>query len=137
MFTMKRRQKVEKVCKCGCNKTFITTHPRKVFKNDACRKRYGRKQPDSIKTYTGYIYLISDGEYTKIGKALNPFFRLQAHQISNPRKLQLLFYKESLMYSLEEKRLKDKYRNKKKNGEWFDLSQEDIEDIKRLVDGDI
>lgn len=41
-FTGKRREKIRKICACGCGQKFTTTEPRKIYKNDAHRKRKDR-----------------------------------------------------------------------------------------------
>ena len=48
LFSGDRRPKLSKVCACGCGESFTTTHPDKIYKTDAHRKR-----ADRARTRTG------------------------------------------------------------------------------------
>ena len=79
---------------------------------------------------TEYLYLIRAGEYTKIGVAKDPTNRLTAISTGCPIKPEILATKAfgKLCY-LVERYLHIKYIDKRSNGEWFQLSDQDIEYI--------
>lgn len=76
------------------------------------------------------VYLISDGRNVKIGKSLDPKRRLRSLQTARSEtELTLLgvipggHKVETLLHR--------KYREKRRNGEWFALTSEDVLDILR------
>lgn len=77
-----------------------------------------------------YVYLISGGEYVKIGIAGNVKKRLNTLSLASPVPLFLLysFYTEKA-FDVEQY-LHKKYHNKRVHGEWFSLNDNDIEWIK-------
>jgi len=82
----------------------------------------------------GHIYLIecnSDRRWVKIGIARNLKPRLKSLGVGCivPYEINLLHSYKLTNYRLEEKRLHMKYADKRGDGEWFDLSDEDIENI--------
>lgn len=84
------------------------------------------------KTNEGYIYLISDGTYTKIGKTSGcPLKRLRSLQTGNPNKLTLLHVIAcSSPIEIVERRLHDmlwQHRVHRMRGEWFYLSSDYLE----------
>lgn len=76
------------------------------------------------------VYLISDGTHTKIGISNNPRKRLAALQTANSKKLRII---EVLPggRSLEE-RLHRHFHRKRLEGEWFNLDEDDIAQIRGL-----
>jgi hypothetical protein len=81
------------------------------------------------------IYLIADHQtrYTKIGKSDNPGRRLkelirQDTLLPAPNDFHLLFY--WFDYPAKERELHRDFETKRIRGEWFDLSDEEIEEIK-------
>lgn len=78
----------------------------------------------------GYIYLVSDGEYTKIGATTyNPRKRLNELQVGNAKKLTLIDSYRAERRISTEKLLHKKYSSKHIRGEWFSLSAIDISEI--------
>ena len=83
----------------------------------------------------GHVYLYacySNKRYVKIGRATN--IEARKKQLGFPVEVP---FKTELLYACavddcieEEKRLHCKYKDKRMEGEWFDLSDDDIEDIK-------
>lgn len=73
------------------------------------------------------IYLISDGELTKIGRSKNPIKRLKELQTGHPKRLRLI-----ACFSLKSPREDRKMENRlhyilrikrcRYNGEWFSLT---------------
>lgn len=78
----------------------------------------------------GYIYLVSDGLYTKIGATqYNVKKRLNELQVGNVKVLKSLgSYKVQKKLSAE-KYLHKAFKHCHVRGEWFDLSQKDISEI--------
>lgn len=86
---------------------------------------------------SGYVYLVvSDSGYYKIGKTKYPDDRRQTFEIKLPFRIKF----EALIFSENmnrlEKDLHAKFTHKRIDGEWFDLSADDVEYIKSL-DGQV
>ena len=82
----------------------------------------GRKMDDNanIMDFDG-VYLITDGEYVKIGVANNIIDRIRKLQTGNAKKLVVLVYQKCPnAYSIE-KALHKKYKQYKVSGEWYDI----------------
>ena len=78
----------------------------------------------------GFIYLVSDGENTKIGATTyNPIKRLNELQVGNAKKLMLIGSYAVERRIATESLLHDKYSKKNIRGEWFGLSGYDIIEI--------
>lgn len=87
-----------------------------------------------------YIYIIiNDLGYVKIGVSKNPNQRLKQLQTGNQSKLSLLFTEE---FECDRKHLLDienyihkncSYLCKRVKGEWFNIEQDNIEDLCRFV----
>ncbi len=75
-----------------------------------------------------YVYLISDSKsyIYKIGISSNPIKRLKSLQTGNDKTLKLIKKVLCENYSKVETTLHNKYNHLKINGEWFELSEEDI-----------
>lgn len=84
-----------------------------------------RKREQSLKEKTEmpyYVYVISDGEFVKIGYSKNPKKRLKAVQSGNPRQLKLVAKREvsgRRKAKALEKSLHKQYGCYRKSGEWF------------------
>ena len=81
------------------------------------------------------IYLISDGTFIKIGITSNIRKRIKNLQTGNPHKLKVLFtwYVENAEQL--EIQLHKKFERKRKSGEWFDLTDDDVIIIRNVVMG--
>lgn len=79
-----------------------------------------------------YVYLMKNkrNNYTKIGKSNNPKYRERTLQSQEPE-VSLIFKKKVTNPSIVEKTLHDKYKDFRLRGEWFDLSKEHINEIKK------
>ena len=79
----------------------------------------------------GFVYLMKSGKFYKIGRSNNADRRAYELKIQLPEKLELIHkIKTDDPIGIEEywhKRFKDK----RKNGEWFELTRQDIEIFKR------
>jgi hypothetical protein len=80
----------------------------------------------------GYVYLLGGGSYYKIGKAKDPERRTETLAVQLPYPVELLHTIESDDYSRAEGYLHERYAHKRLNGEWFNLSDEDVAEIKTL-----
>jgi hypothetical protein len=69
------------------------------------------------------VYLITDGEFFKIGKSTNIPNRIKTLQTSNPRKLTLISQYDPMLIGIDlmERRLHEHFKESRTNGEWFDL----------------
>lgn len=76
-----------------------------------------------------YSYLMFDGTFYKIGKSIHPEQRIKEIKTGNPTT-------ELIMYSskVDEKFLHEYFNNKKVKGEWFELDENDLSDIKILME---
>ena len=79
----------------------------------------------------GYIYLILDGEFFKIGVAKNVIKRKKGLQTGNPYDLTILKTHKSKNPFKVEKMLHMYYHKNRVNGEWFDLS---LNEVKEFLD---
>lgn len=88
-----------------------------------------------------FVYLIKCSNFYKIGISNNPIRRRSTIQTHNPLKVDLVATLASKNAAHVEKSYHKKFISKKTNGEWFDLSYEDLKslhldgfDFKVLVD---
>ena len=76
----------------------------------------------------GYIYFVTDGEYVKIGKAMNPCARIMDLQIANARELTILALIPFCAYDSDittvEKAFHRYFSDKHIRGEWFNVLDE-------------
>lgn len=84
---------------------------------------FKRKNGEMVDFKTYFIY---DGNYVKIGKAINPLNRLSTLQCGNPNQLKLIH----MIDGDSEKYFHNYFKDKKIIGEWFDLDRGDIKKIK-------
>ncbi len=84
-----------------------------------------------------YVYIIK-GEimsFYKIGYTANsPYQRLTELQHSNPDKLSVIQYYKSMHSKKLEKLVHEKFKEKRKIGEWFELSEEDLKNFKGICE---
>lgn len=83
----------------------------------------------------GYVYLVqSPTSFYKIGRTKNPDDRLKTFEVKLPFEVSYAAVIEACdMYTLE-KTLHHIYDSKRVNGEWFNLSDTDVQYIKSLVE---
>lgn len=79
----------------------------------------------------GIVYLLNSGIYYKIGKTKNLHARMEALAVGviAPFDIKLIHHFISDDYSGDEKRLHDRFLEKRTDGEWFVLSEKDVEYI--------
>jgi hypothetical protein len=88
--------------------------------------------PTKVKrTNSTILYLIRDVHFgrTKIGIASNPARRLADLQIGSPVELYIYAYFEVEKAQTHESHLHKRYNHKNLHGEWFDLSDQDLQTI--------
>lgn len=79
-----------------------------------------------------YVYLITCGEYTKIGVAVDPENRLQFMQIGNPHELKLVKVWYSECPQTDEECLHAEFESCRVRGEWFIIPQGGLEALMTL-----
>ena len=104
--------------------------------NKSIRERLALQKERSRKR-TGFIYLIrSNTGHYKIGRTTNLDLRIKSYSREYPIKTKVIHSFKCDDYVNIDSYLLRKFQNKQLQGEWFDLSDSDIEWIKNL-DGDI
>ena len=78
----------------------------------------------------GFVYFLEyEGQGVKIGFTRNLTSRIKQLQIASPFKLNLLFYIETSEPESVEHHLHEHFKDKCLNGEWFDITKEDISEL--------
>lgn len=80
----------------------------------------------------GYVYLVRSQYGVKIGKSVNVKNRTRLFEVKLPFPISVEHYAWFDDYSFAERDLHKKFHGKRLEGEWFDLSNEDIAHIKTL-----
>lgn len=86
-----------------------------------------------VKKQSSLIYLIKAGDYTKIGIASDIDKRVRQLQTGNPLPLEVIFTCNVDNAKDIESKLHIKYYKVRMVGEWFKLSDADIEEIKTSI----
>jgi hypothetical protein len=94
-------------------------------------KQPREKKPRKIEC--GYIYLLKNDKYFKIGKSKKPNERFEALQIASPHKIEKIKLFKINDYSFHEKQLHRICQERKHLGEWFALTGDDIEAISEYL----
>jgi len=106
-----------------------------LLEADKCGHEYQYPYPEYVPSLKGYVYLIrADNGLFKIGKTGNPKNRLKSLNTGSPCELRYVsIIKTDNMDDLEE-RLHYHFSNKRIRGEWFALTDEDVDRISQLVE---
>lgn len=80
----------------------------------------------------GSIYIIRCQNHIKIGRAFNVKSRLYSMKVGNPFDIELIFSIKVPDDKAIEKELHNKFENKHHKGEWFNLTDEDVEQVKEI-----
>lgn len=75
----------------------------------------------------GFVYLLRAGDYYKIGKTINPSSRIKTISLQMPFPVEVFAIIPSLDYARLETLLHNVFHSKNTNGEWFCLTDPDIE----------
>jgi hypothetical protein len=95
-----------------------------------------RLLPHTTKKHTsrfGYVYLLEGDGCHKIGRAKDPTKRTEQLAVQLPYEVNLVCAIASADYAKLEAELHNHFAEKRLNGEWFDLSQEDVNAFKWLA----
>ena len=104
---------------------------RQFLKNPFSYKPRGQKQREP-QSREGFIYVLKCGPHYKIGLSQNVDRRVEQLSVTPPFDVELIHTIETDdMFKLESF-LHDKFSEKRKNGEWFELTEADVEYIKEL-----
>lgn len=99
-----------------------------------------RKLANKKPAQRGYIYLLRavvPDNYYKIGLSIDPVKRIESMGVLLPFPIKPLHQFPTNHRFRAEKQLHDKYANKRVNGEWFALSEQDVKDICAISHMDI
>lgn len=81
----------------------------------------------------GYIYVIRQDDFFKIGKALDMQNRMKMYITENPNELEVIIEHKVNNYGYVEKHLHNMFKSKRIRGEWFKLTNTDIVTIKAYL----
>ncbi len=93
---------------------------------------WAQRRPSYIIHSEG-IYIITDGEYCKIGIATDIEQRVKQLQTGNARKLEVLHYEKVRNAKKIESKLHKKMKHKRLSGEWFDIDDDGIDYIRDYI----
>lgn len=80
----------------------------------------------------GYVYLLKCGDHFKIGFSKTPRKRLRQLRTGSPLPITVEHQLKTPHFRAVEQQLHIHFRNKRGNGEWFTLSEDDVSYIKSL-----
>jgi hypothetical protein len=79
----------------------------------------------------GFVYVVRGGGYHKIGKAKDLDARVKWFELKLPFEIEVVLVIPSNYYSALERELHTTFEHKRVNGEWFQLTDEDVEDMRQ------
>jgi hypothetical protein len=123
---------LQKTVKAITNKDLINLQ--KQYREKQQSNNFEKRQsPIEKQTTKGKIYILKSIDYLhyKIGKTMNINRRLIQIQPALPFKTKLIHTIFSNNINKAELFLHEKFKDKRTNGEWFDLSKEDVKLLKR------
>jgi hypothetical protein len=97
------------------------------FKEAKTQKQSKREKP-------GFIYLLKCGQYCKIGRTKSVPSRLSALSIQLPERAELIHSFPTNRRQEAEARLHEQFSSQHINGEWFELTEEDISKLKTITE---
>jgi len=103
-----------------------------IERRDSNKPREKTKQISKTQTRKGFVYLLKCDRYYKIGMSKSVTDRIKQLSTQPPFDIELLHtIQTNDMYGLEST-LHQKFSEKRKTGEWFNLDDSDIEYIRSL-----
>ena len=96
------------------------------------RLRKHTVNPAPKKGYNGRIYLYKAGIYYKIGRTKNLERREREIKLQLPFKVELIHHIKTNNPIKTEKYWHDHFATRRQNGEWFCLTNSDVEEFKRI-----
>ena len=78
----------------------------------------------------GYVYFIQCGEYYKIGSTIDVYSRFHTIQVTNPTDVSIFHVVKTDNMRLTEKLFQSMFERVEIRGEWFKLSEKNLEHIK-------
>lgn len=129
--------KIKKCPRCGKKLDIKEFHSNDCIKSnyltDWCKKCVLKFWMDK----RAGVYLIKEEHgLTKIGYTVDIIRRFKLLQQGMPYKIELLYYRKINTAQKMEKTLHKLFKNKRKKGEWFYLTIEDIDKIKIILNRD-
>ena len=86
------------------------------------------------KIRVGYIYIYKMNGFYKIGKTKTPLERKEKYITENPLPIDVILEVNVSNYDKIEKEIQEKFSHKKHNREWFELNENDIIEIKKILE---
>lgn len=102
-----------------------------IYKRNAPRIR--TIEENKKLTEEGFLYIISNSKYFKIGVTRDLNSRFQTLKSASSVELQIVHSEKINGYRLLEKEIHKTFSDKRVSREWFDLTDKDIDDIKLLI----
>lgn len=84
------------------------------------------------KASCGYVYVLKSGDFYKIGRTSDLGTRMSALAIALPQPTEVVIVLETMDHVRLERDLHKKFSDKRVNGEWFVLSEDDLALIRSL-----
>ena len=125
-----KAERIEAVLKY-CETHDVSTQVIDICKAAAKVRPRQRKSEESEEIEFGFVYLMKSGKYFKIGRSNCAERREFELRILLPEKLELIHKIKTDDPGGIEKYWHDRFKDKRKGGEWFDLSASDIKAFKR------
>lgn len=100
---------------------------------EAQRKRKCQTTNTNPDKYKGFVYLLrADNGIYKIGCTKRPDARIKQLGIQLPYELEVICLLPAQDMRLLESKLHERFNERRVNGEWFQLTESDIEEIKQM-----
>ena len=106
------------------NKSFEVFHGKNkktITLDEISTSKELRKISKSLKQNEGYVYFISNGQYCKIGHAIDIKNRIETLQCGSPYKLEIIKTIKSIDYINLENQLHNLFSKYRVLGEWYDI----------------
>lgn len=86
------------------------------------------------KIHKGYVYFVGGGGYYKIGKAVDMKERMKFYEIKMPFECKLVHVIKTNDIAKCEKKFHKRFDLNRRNGEWFQLNENDIQEVKNVTE---